>query len=299
MNAGPGFALVASVCYGTGDFLGGWATRRASALTVTFAAGIPGLVTLLVAWPFAGGEWVAADVAWGTAAGVFGSLGVALLFRAYAIGPVSIAAPLISLIALSVPIVVGVMLGERPSAIAITGIALAAAAFPLLARAHPAHAARIPEVSVGPHMPPVIGGSAQATSGRGMIQIAIVSGLLVGGFLVAIGRVSSGAGLFPLVVARVTMLVLFGAILLARRERAWPAQASGATTASGVLDSLANISYFVALHHGALTLIATIISLSPAVTVLLARFVLHEHWTPSQRAGLVLAGTAVVCVSMG
>jgi drug/metabolite transporter (DMT)-like permease len=315
-----GLAILASAFYGSGDFLGGWAARRASAFTVTFAAGVPGLVTLLVAWPFTGGVAGAHDLGWGVAAGVFGSLGVALLYRAYAIGPVSVAAPLISLVALSVPILVGVTLGERPSRLALAGIALAAAAFPFLARvgkeaASEPHAgamagAHVPAAFVGPSAEPsahvraiagagLPGARARASEGWGMIPTALVSGILVGGFLVAIGRVSPGAGLLPLVVARMTMLVLFAGLLAARRLSPWPSRSSRATIASGVLDSLANVSYFAALHHGALTLVATIVSLSPAVTVLLARVVLHERWSGSQRAGLVLAAVAIVCVSMG
>ena len=130
------------------------------------------------------------------------------------------------------------------------------------------------------------GSSERGASGR-VIPVAIASGILVGGFLVLIARVSPDAGLGPLVAARLTTVAIF-AVILAARCHGWPRAASRPAVVSGVLDTIANIGYFVSVHLGALAIVATIVSLAPAVSVLLARFVLHERWTPSQRAGLVL-----------
>ena len=103
----------------------------------------------------------------------------------------------------------------------------------------------------------------------------------------------------PLLMARLVTVVVFLALVVARRERAWPAAGVRATLAAGLLDSFANVMYFIAVHHGALAIVGTIISLSPATTVLLARLVLSERWTVHQRAGLAFAAAAIVCVSLG
>jgi len=282
VNPAYALAAVTSGVFGTADFLGGFASRRASALTVTFVSGLAGLVSLCVAQVWIHGAPAPADFGWGLAAGLCGGTGVALLFRAYAIGPVSIAAPVISLVSLAVPVIAGIALGERPSSLAIGGIVLAAGAFPLLA-------------STGERFDPR-GVHAVAR----VVGIASASGVLVGGFLVFMSRVSLSAGLIPLFASRLVTVALFGTILGVRRAPFWPAaSARRPTILSGLLDSFANVGYFIAVHHGALALVGTIISLSPVSTVLLARLVLRERWSVPQRWGLALATTAIVCVSLG
>lgn len=278
MNPAYAVAVMGAALYGTADFLGGLAARRASAMAVTLASAVAGLVTLALAMLFASGAPSTADLAFGAAAGVCGGLGVSLLFRALAIGPVSVAAPVISVVSLSVPVIVGLALGERPTGLALAGIGLAIGAFPLLARRD---------------------ASESASARAAMIPIALTSGVLVGGFLVCVGRISAGAGLLPLIMARAVTITMFAAILGARREPLWPSPSARLALVSGMLDSLANLAYFAAVHRGPLTIVSTIVSLAPAATVLLARIVLRERWSLAQRAGLVCAAAAIVCVSLG
>jgi len=281
MNPAYAVAVLSSVVFGTADFLGGLAARRASTFTVTLVSGAAGLISLCIAALFIRGVASPQDYAWGSAGGLCGGLGVALLYRALAIGPVSVAAPVVSLVALSLPIVVGVALGDRPSVLAMIGMALAAASFPLIS-------------NTGSHAGPL-----DPRAQRTMIATALASGVLVGGFLVCIGRVSDHAGLAPLFAARLTTVVVFAAIVLVRREPAWPTGVVMPTLSAGILDSFANVAYFIAVTRAPLAMVGTIVSLAPAATVLLARFVLHERWTIPQRFGLAFAGAAIVCVSLG
>ena len=281
MNPAYAVAVVSSVVFGTADFLGGIAARRASTLTVTFASGAAGLLSLCVAALFIRGVALPQDYVWGSLGGLCGGVGVALLYRALAIGPVSVAAPVVSLVALSLPIIVGVALGERPSWLASLGMALAAGSFPLISNTG---------ARSGPSDP---------SARRTMIVSSLASGLLVGGFLVCIGRVSDNAGLAPLFAARMTTVVVFAMILLVRRETPWPRGVVLPTLGAGVLDSFANVAYFIAVQSGPLAIVGTIVSLAPAATVLLARLVLRERWTAPQRIGLAFAGAAIACVSLG
>src|SRR5260221_9849994 len=116
-------AILSSVLYGAADFLGGLGSRRAPVVTVTALSQAAGLVVLLVAAPFVPGATRVADLVWATGAGLSGGAGVLLLYRALATGVVSTAAPLISMIALTVPVAVGLVSGEGPGALPLLGVA--------------------------------------------------------------------------------------------------------------------------------------------------------------------------------
>jgi drug/metabolite transporter (DMT)-like permease len=280
MNPVYALAALTSVAFGGADFLGGLAARRASAFTVTLVSALAGLVTLAIATAFIPGTASRTDLLWGAAAGLSGGTGVALLYRALAIGPVSVAAPVISVSMLAVPLVFGLAFGERPSALALLGIALAAPALLLITGAAAERGA--------------------SPASRSVLGVSLASGVLLGGFLVMVRRIAPGAGFAPLVVARLSTIALFAALIAARRGAWWPPPgARRSTLVSGLLDSLANVAYFIAVHRGSLALIGTIISLSPATTTLLARAVFGERWSRPQQAGLALAAASIVCISLG
>jgi drug/metabolite transporter (DMT)-like permease len=69
--------------------------------------------------------------------------------------------------------------------------------------------------------------------------------------------------------------------------------------AAGLLGGVSLVLYTVATAHGQLSIVAVLSSLYPAVTILLARVVLHERWSRWQVAGLVAAGAAIVLISGG
>jgi uncharacterized membrane protein len=70
-------------------------------------------------------------------------------------------------------------------------------------------------------------------------------------------------------------------------------------SAAGALDSVANVAYFVAVRVAPMALVAAIVSLAPATTVLLARVIFRERWSAPQRWGLALALAAGACISLG
>ena len=274
-------ALASSVLYGTADFRGGFASRRAAVVAVTALSQAAGLALLLAALPFVPGMVRASDLAWAVAAGLTGSGGVVLLYRALALGTVSAVAPLVSLVAIAVPVAVGLAAGERPGGAALTGIALGAAAVVLLGRTAERDA------------PP----SRESTR---VLPIAIASGVLIGGFLVCIGRIGAGCGLLPLVVARGTGTALFALLALVRRTPLRPALAAWPLAAGcAAADVSANVLFLLAAQRGAMSVVATIVSLAPASTVLLAQLVLRERLARAQQAGVVLALVAVGLLARG
>ncbi len=280
-------AILSSVLYGAADFLGGLGSRRAPVVTVTALSQAAGLVVLLAAAPFVPGATRVADLGWAAGAGLSGGAGVLLLYRALATGIVSTAAPLISMIALTVPVAVGLVSGERPGALPLLGVGTGVGAVLLIAGGGEPHAGDSP-ASPRP---------ARRTSQRSLAP-AYASGLLIGGFLVCLGRMAPGASLWPLVAARaVGTLGLVATGIVWRVSFRPPAPAVGPIIGAGSADVVANLLYVFAVQRAPLSLIATLVSLAPASTVLLAQLVLRERLSGGQRAGVALALVAVVLLA--
>jgi uncharacterized membrane protein len=273
-------AFLSAALYGIADFLGGLAARRASALGATVVAQGIGLVLVAVALPlFPAGPPSTVSALWGVGAGLTGGLGVALLYYGFAIGRVSVVAPVTAVCAITIPVLVAIGLGERPGILAIVGIGTAIASVALISR----------------HEDPAA--AAAAASGRS-VAIGLASGVAIGGFFVCLARAGSASGLWPLLVARFSStLALAGAARLAKVSIAIPRAALLPVVGCGALDVLANALYLVATRNGPLGLVATLASLYPASTVLLARVVLGERLRPVQAVGLACAATAIVLIT--
>jgi uncharacterized membrane protein len=275
-------ALLSAVLYGAADFLGGIATRRATMLAAVFVTQAAGLVLILVLLPLLPDATVTpADLAYGALAGLTGGIGVALLYLALAIGPMSVVAPVTAVCAVIVPLVIGVLLGERPSIPAALGVGVAILSIALLSQSNDSREA---------------GGDKAPVLGRG-VRVALASGVAIGGFLAALAQTGAEAGLWPLVASRSISVVLFGGLAVGTgRPAGVPRAALPAALACGTLDMAANALYLVAVRQGQLGLIATLASLYPASTVLLARLVLGERLGRWQQAGVVGAILAIVLI---
>ena len=286
-------ALASAAFYGAADFLGGIASKRADAVVVTLVAQGAGLVLLALLLPvLPSSSPVPSDYAWGAAAGVAGSAGVALLYRALAIGTMSIVAPITAVCAAAVPVLVALGLGERPGMRAGLGILLAAIAIVLLSRVAPAPA----------------GADLAPRRGQSAVSLAFISGIAVGLFFLCLAQTSDDAGLWPLIVGRSVSVPVFAVMVVTRVRNRPPSRSrdgetdrlerGGAATAvgCGILDMLANALYLIATRDGPLSLVATLASLYPASTVLLARFTLGERLSGSQALGVACALVAVVLI---
>lgn len=268
--------------FGFGDLSGGIASKRASAPVTACFSGLGALLGMFVLLPFVHGHASAADLGWGAGAGALGAVSLTLIYRSLALGPVIIASPVFSLVGLLVPVMFGVLTGERPSVVAWSGVVLAILAIPLL--------------TLGPAGDPLDSGAHV----RRTALVAASAGVLVGFFLIALARVGRNAGLWPLIVARLVAVGMFlGAFLVLRRSPIPPRGARRLALSAGITDAAGNFAYWRAVQIAPISLVATLVSLAPATTVLLARVVLRERWTIPQYAGLVLALVAGVLISRG
>jgi uncharacterized membrane protein len=135
MTAAMVIALLSAVLYGAADFVGGLTSRRAPTLAVVFVSQIAGAIALLVLLPVLPTASASTpDLLSGAMAGLAGSTGVALLYRALAIGMMSVVAPTTAVCAVAIPVAVAIALGERPSWMTLTGMATALVAIVLVSQ---------------------------------------------------------------------------------------------------------------------------------------------------------------------
>lgn len=269
-------ALSSGMTFGAADFVGGLAAKRAPATTVTLVSQALGLVVLAALLPLLPGQASIAAFTSGALAGVAGCVGLVAYLRALALGPMGVVSPLASVLGVMVPVVAGLVAGERPTLLATVGIVLGVAAVTVVAGGIP---------------------GAQRWTAAGPV-LALAGGGAFGVFFVLLDLTPSGSGLWPLVGARLSSLTLLSAVVIMTRQ-AWPSRAVLPGVAlSGVLDMVANVLFLLATRTGLLTITALLTSLYPVVVVVLARQVLAERLGRPQvvAVGLSLAAVGVITV---
>lgn len=269
-------ALTSAGAFGVSDFLGGIASRRVTALRVLWVSYPASALLMTVLAVVVPGRIDATSLLWGSASGVTMALAAWSFFLALGQGPISIVSPVTSLLGSLLPILAGVALGERPGALTVLGIATALLAVVLVS------------LTPGRSSPTV------RPFNRRVAALTLTAGCAFAASFVLTAQIAEGTGVWPLVAARwsATLLVI-AAASFARERRLPPASVSSLALAVAVLDVVANVAMLLALQSGLLSVASVLISLFPAVTVVLALFVLHEHLTRTQVAGLIMGFIAV------
>jgi drug/metabolite transporter (DMT)-like permease len=303
-------ALAAAVLYGTADFLGGVASRRASAfavlaLTVPAGAAVMLLIALLGQVPALGGllgqgglgspasvgDWSAAG--WAAASGVCGAAGLIAFYRGFATAPISVVAPVAALVSAVLPVGVAIAGGERPAATVIAGGLICLVAI-ILVSAQP--------VSHSDERGGERGGRIRlVTSGRlRALWYGAAAGAGFGLFFIFLKNAGQSGVLWPVAISRSAGTVVAFGIALATRTRLRLGRGGVTRIAliSGALDAAANVCYVLATRAGLFGLAVVITSLYPGMTVLLARVLLGERMRWLQRAGLLLAAAGVLLVTV-
>lgn len=271
-------ALTSATIFGVADFSGAVSSRRTGAFVTAVLSQLIGLVTLFLVIGLVPGQPDARSMAWGAAAGLVGGLGIALFFRAMAVGPIGVVSPLTAAVGAIVPLGVGTALGGRPEPMALLGIALGVVAVVLASggasRGH---------TSVSPRV----------------LAATVAAGACFGGFFVSLSQTDAGAGLWPLVGARLASVAMFAVIATATRRSLRPGAGSLAPLiACGALDMAANVAFLFAVQQGLLAVSGVLASLGPLSTLVLSRVVLGERLGATQRLGVGLAVAAVSCIAL-
>ncbi len=273
-------ALGASVIYGVSDFLGGLRSRSVPLLFVLVVSQATALVLLSAAVLVLGADPPVGKIfVYGVLAGIGEAIGAAALYRGLAVGTMSIVAPVGATAAIA-PVVVGVALGEAPTAIQAAGIALALGGVVVISSFQ---------------------SSGSASGGTGVsVGFGLLTALGFGGFLVAMDAASEGGVAWALLLARVTTLALFGlALLFARAPLGLSRAQLPALALIGALVVSADALYALATTRGELGAVAVLSSLYPVVTIVLARVYLHERIARSQQLGAAIVLGGVVAISLG
>jgi drug/metabolite transporter (DMT)-like permease len=279
--------LAAAVLYGTGDFLGGMATRKVPVLCVLLLAQIAAVVVALPATVMWSGAVRMPGLAWGISAGLIGGAGLIVFYTGLAAGPISVVAPVSGLVSTILPVTAALAQGERPGAGVYVGALLSLAAIALASSAgdgdRPATARR------------------RLPGGGRALGYGVVSGVSFGLFFLFIRNAGQSGALWPVAAGRIGELtVVLAAAAVLRRSplpRGTGARLPLAAAAAGAIDVIANVCYVAATRTGNFGLAVVLASLYPGVTVLLAWAVIGERLRRAQQAGLALAAIGVILVT--
>jgi drug/metabolite transporter (DMT)-like permease len=277
---GIAFALAASACWGSADFLGGMKSRDYSAIAVLFTIEVAGLVLAAIVLgvaqdPFPSTRAVLCALGAGTA----GIMALGAFYRALAIGTMSIVAP-ISATGVALPVVVGIATGDRPSAVVVGGLIVTTLGVILASR----------EVHEDVD---------QAAVARTSIALALLAAVGFGTYFIGSDVAADESVVWTVLLGRSIAVPLVGAALLARGARLPRGPDLAVLCIAGCGDLLATGLYGFANTHGDLSVVSVVGSLYPVATVLLARAVLDERVRTVQAAGVMAALTGVALIAVG
>jgi drug/metabolite transporter (DMT)-like permease len=270
-------ALGASLTWGLADFYGPLKGRTLGALRVLFYVQLSGLITIAIVVAIRGNgpeSWVALLA---VPAAISGTLGLYAYYRGVAVGAISIVAPIAGAAAV-IPVAVGVVSGDRPSAWQVGGMACALTGVFLAAR-EPGQ------------------GTTRVAAGVGL---ALLAALGFGSYFPPMHAAGNADFWWASLLFRTTStLVIFSAIAVRRPALSIEGRQLPPLALVGIGDMLGNLFFAAASTTGLVSVTSVLASLYPIVTVIMARLVLHERVARSQESGIALTLAGVALISAG
>jgi drug/metabolite transporter (DMT)-like permease len=269
------YSLTAVGVWGASDFLGGVGARRANAFLFTSIVHISGMVVMSTLALMVGAAFPGrVSVAWSLMAGALGGTALAFFYRSLAAGNMGLIAPVAAVLGAAIPTIVTAFAEGFPGPRHVFGFILAGIGVWLISR-----------TEAGGDRP----------KGLGM---AVVAGIGFAGFYLCIHQAGDASPLWISACSRLASLLVTGAfVLFGRHLRAVPAPVLGIAIAAGILDITGSAVFVRASQIGRLDDAVVLSSLYPAVTVLLARIFLHEHFSRARTIGMVAALAAVPMIA--
>lgn len=268
------FSLASAFAWGTSDFLGGYAARRANAFLLTAIAHAGGLVLMLILASATHAQFPSGrSTLWALGAGMSGGAALAIFYRTLAAGRMGLTAPVSAVLGAGLPTIFALTTQGLPAAIHIAGFVVAAIGIWLIARA-------------------------EDGSGPQGIGMAAIAGVGFAGFYILISQARDGSALWLAVFSRSGALAVTGLIVLLQRNfRDITPAGVRLGLLAGCLDVSGTALFVRASQTGRLDSAVVLTSLYPAVTVLLARVILHEHFTRWKAVGMFAALVAVPMIA--
>jgi len=269
------YSLTAVGVWGASDFLGGVGARRVNAFLFTAIVHISGLVVigalaLITREPFLANT----SVVWSLISGAVGGMALALFYRSLASGKMGLVAPVAAVLGAAIPTLVTAFAEGIPGYRHVLGFILAGIGVWLISRTE---------------------GDAGRPEGLGM---AVLAGIGFAGFYLCVHQAGNSSPLWIAACSRSGALLVTGSIVLfGRHLRAVPTPVLGIAVVAGILDITGSAVFIRASQIGRLDDAVVLSSLYPAVTVLLARIFLHEHFSRARTLGMVAAIAAVPMIA--
>jgi drug/metabolite transporter (DMT)-like permease len=269
------YSLAAVGVWGTSDFLGGLGARRANAFLFTAIVHLSGMlvvgaIALMIHAPFPG----TASLLWSIVAGALGGLALVFFYRALSQGNMGLIAPVAAVLGAAIPTIVSAFTNGFPSKVKIIGFFLAGVGVWLISRTE---------------------GATARPEGLG---VAVLAGIGFAGFYLCISRTGDANALWVGTCSRIGSFAVTGLIVLfGRLLRRVPGPVLVIAIAAGILDIAGSIAFVRAEQVGRLDVAVVLCSLYPAVTVLLARIFLREHFSRARTFGMVAALVAVPMIA--
>ena len=249
---------------------------------VTFVAFAAGTLACGAVLPLAGSRFSPAASGYGALAGVTAAGSIWLLYSALAMGPVSVLAPMVAVIAGLVPVLYGLSHGERlgPLGEGAIGVVLFSAAF--LAYDPTGHDGRVRPKA---------------------IALGLAAGVVTGLFLVSLDLTPTASGAAPVLIEFAVGAGLLGVSVLFRRlvsssrspdheSLRVPRTPFRFAIGSGVTQAIADVLVIVGIHRGHLAVMAALMALYPLGTLACGRVVLHERLSRVQAVAVIAAVAA-------
>jgi drug/metabolite transporter (DMT)-like permease len=269
------FSLMAMSIWGGSDFLGGVGARRANAFLFTAVVHLGGIVSMLpVVWLTHATLPDRAGLLWSIAAGSIGGISLATFYRALASGKMGLTAPVSAVLGAGIPTIVTAFSQGFPGYRHLIGFLLAGIGVWLISRTE---------------------GATGHPEGLGM---AVVAGVGFACFYLCVNRAGSASALWIALVSRAASFVVTAAFVLAGRQlKTLPSPVFSLAIFTGFLDITGSALFIRSQQSGRLDTAVVLSSLYPAITVILARIFLHEHFSRGRTMGMLAALAAVPLVA--
>jgi drug/metabolite transporter (DMT)-like permease len=317
MSPAPQFApaacsLAAVFIWGASDFTGGYASRRANAFVFTAAAHALALVLMLSLalaqhTPFPSRT----GTLWALLAGGIGGFSLAIFYRALAEGKMGLTAPIAALLGAAIPTLADIAIEGAPHAWTFAGFALAIVAIWLITRAEPARKA---EPGSAPQSEEenddqinddqFVDGQLDDEEKIGAVPkgvaVAALSGVGFAAFYLCIRQAGAGSPLWIAAISRAASFIVTAiAVIATKAPLRLDLPRAAMAAVAGSFDITGSALFIFASQHGRLDEAVVISSLYPAVTVILARLILKEHFSRWRFIGLLAALAAVPMIAGG
>ena len=262
------FAFLSSIFWGFGGFFAGQASRRGSLIpTLTLDIFIGLFVVVPLAFSIAD-TFTWRDFLIGGLAGLFGMSGAAFLYAGMKKAAYVTVIPVSGVAGALFPVLWGLVDGDSLSILQIAGILVGLISIALASG-----------VSLQTFKGPIAG-----------LRDGILAGLGFGGFYIVIENTSNDTEPWGAVASRLFPLLILIFILFLIKDKPKPSkEAFPFIVGSGLSNACASTCFLLAVNRGLLSVTSLLSALYPAITVVLAHFLIKEKMTRTQVFGVLAA----------